>query len=80
MTEDKDNTYRMTGDEKTIRRAPDKIGNVNKSIPPVMKRAQRNNETPRRKKRPLLPSSYSFIVPVRICLGLFSFLRSLPGI
>jgi len=27
----------------TIRRAPDKIGNVNKSIPPVMKRAQRNN-------------------------------------
>ena len=28
---------------KTIRRAPDKIGNVNKSIPPVIKRAQGNN-------------------------------------
>ena len=28
---------------KTIRRAPVKIGNVNKSIPPVMKRAQGNN-------------------------------------
>ena len=26
-----------------IRRAPDKIGNVNKSIPPVIKRDQRNN-------------------------------------
>ena len=25
---------------KTIRRAPDKIGNVNKSIPPVIKRAK----------------------------------------
>ena len=28
---------------ETIRRAPDKIGNVNKSIPPVIKRAQGNN-------------------------------------
>ena len=28
---------------KTIRRAPDKIGNVNKSIPPVIKRDQGNN-------------------------------------
>ena len=28
---------------KTIRRAPDKIGNVNKSIPPVTKRDQGNN-------------------------------------
>ena len=28
---------------KTKRRAPDKIGNVNKSIPPVIKRDQGNN-------------------------------------
>jgi hypothetical protein len=27
----------------TIRRAPEKIGNVNKSIPEVIKRAQGNN-------------------------------------